>query len=361
MPERPLILFCPPQASSLDDLDRSPAEGPAMRGFMDAAFAEAGLDYVVIPPNRRPWNPFAGVHAAYEGVDPLRALRLLLTRRRVAAVVTFTESPALVLAWLRRVLLYRPPVILWEVPWSAGWAYRAWLGRMTVPRVDRVVVCGSNQLELLRQVYGRTEGNAFLPSHVDVDFFHPMPRDPAGTPGVLSVGFDAGRDFAILAEATKGLDVPVTIKAGRHPIALDLSVHPNLELIERYLSYVDFRRLYADAAMVVVSTLETPNACGVTSLLEALAMGRPTIVSDNPALRDYLPPADAAIVVPVGDRDALRAAILGLLADPGRAAEMGRRGREFVVRHFAPPDFYRRMAAYCWETALAAGTARRQG
>jgi glycosyltransferase involved in cell wall biosynthesis len=94
---------------------------------------------------------------------------------------------------------------------------------------------------------------------------------------------------------------------------------------------------------VVVCTKNTPNAAGVTSLMEALSMGRPTIVSDNPSLKDYLPPADAAIVVPVGDVEALRNAILWVLEHPTEAEEMGRKARAFAETRFSADRHYEAM------------------
>ena len=73
-------------------------------------------------------------------------------------------------------------------------------------------------------------------------------------------------------------------------------------------------------------------------------MGKPVIVSDNPALRDYLPPPDAGIVVPVGDERALRAALCRLIDDPEEAGRMGARARDYAQRQFAPARHYTLMA-----------------
>jgi glycosyltransferase involved in cell wall biosynthesis len=190
-------------------------------------------------------------------------------------------------------------------------------------------------------------------------FFQPQrdaPPDPASY--VLSTGLDKGRDFELLVLATAGLGRPLKIKAGRHPVPVDPVRFPHVEVIERFLSYLDFRDLYEKAAVVAIPTKDTPNACGVTSLMEAMAMCKAVVVSDNPALADYLPPpeAEAAVVVPIGDVGALHAAIADLLANPEKAAAMGRRARAFAVKRFHPQPNLKVLTDLCWEIVGEART-----
>lgn len=72
------------------------------------------------------------------------------------------------------------------------------------------------------------------------------------------------------------------------------------------------------------------------SLGQALAFGLPAVVSDVPGLEALLPDATAAPRVPPGDPDALAEAVLALLADPERARQSGRRGRDWVASRFDP-------------------------
>ena len=89
---------------------------------------------------------------------------------------------------------------------------------------------------------------------------------------------------------------------------------------------------------------ETLNASGVGSILEAMAMGKPQVVSDNPPIRDYMIADQTALVVPPHDAVRMREAIRALIDDPRRAAAIGSAGREFVVGQFSNPAFGRRMA-----------------
>ena len=86
--------------------------------------------------------------------------------------------------------------------------------------------------------------------------------------------------------------------------------------------------------------------------LEALACGVPVVTTASGGVPEAVP-SDAALLVPEADLVGLRAAVLSLLADPGRWGPMGRAGRAHVEQHF---DLRTRVAALeeHW-LALAAG------
>ena len=65
-------------------------------------------------------------------------------------------------------------------------------------------------------------------------------------------------------------------------------------------------------------------------LLEAMAAGLPCVATDVGDVAVAV--GEDAVVVPPGDPTALAAALAGLLADPGRRAELGARARQRAVR-----------------------------
>jgi glycosyltransferase involved in cell wall biosynthesis len=65
------------------------------------------------------------------------------------------------------------------------------------------------------------------------------------------------------------------------------------------------------------------------SVLESMACGLPVIASDLPANRDWL---EAALLVPVGDADALALRWLTLMSDDAQAATQGARNAERIAR-----------------------------
>jgi glycosyltransferase involved in cell wall biosynthesis len=302
----------------------------------------AGIQVDTIPTYRWPWNPFARMHNAFCGLDPLRTLKVLLTCRKADLICAHLESSILLLL-TRRIFRFRVPILIWEVPWSPGWRYRETLSRLAIPRAQACVVFSSNQIGLIRDQFGPNVQVFFLPFHTDTEFFSPRPRIGTQPRIVWSCGLDSGRDFAVLLEASKNLDAVFRIKAPRR-LRESPEEFPNVIFEDRFLPPEQFRQEYANAAVVVVCTKETSNASGVTSLMESLSMGRPTIVSDNPALRDYLPPDNAVLVVPIGDHAALRKAIKYLLENPDIAEGMGRKARGFAEQRLSVARHYTDMA-----------------
>ena len=72
------------------------------------------------------------------------------------------------------------------------------------------------------------------------------------------------------------------------------------------------------------------------TLLAALAHGLPTVVADVPGLRGWIDPGRTGLIVPPGDPEALAAALLGLLADPRTARNLGDAARGAVAQRCDP-------------------------
>lgn len=181
---------------------------------------------------------------------------------------------------------------------------------------------------------------------IDAGWFVPrpgpeIPGAPAADPAVLAVGKDLARDYRTLVEAVQplgvrthiagyrrnvtGLDLPAGVTAGDMPIA-------------------ELREAYARAGVVVVPQFRDGYAYGsegggLTALLEAMAMGRPLVVSDRGILRDFVRDGVEALVVPPEDPAALREAIARVLGDPELAANLGAAARARVEERFTSQHF----------------------
>jgi phosphatidylinositol alpha-mannosyltransferase len=86
-------------------------------------------------------------------------------------------------------------------------------------------------------------------------------------------------------------------------------------------------------------------------ITRALACATPVVASDIPGYREVLPP-ETGVLTPPGDADALSEAIVTLLADEPKRAEMGRAARERAVNEYAWPLLARRLED-CYERVLA--------
>jgi len=68
---------------------------------------------------------------------------------------------------------------------------------------------------------------------------------------------------------------------------------------------------------------------------EASACGLPVIVSTTGGLPEGVVEGETGFIVPNGNQEALKTAVLTLLGDQKKALEMGQKGREYTVEHFS--------------------------
>src|SRR5262249_20848685 len=86
--------------------------------------------------------------------------------------------------------------------------------------------------------------------------------------------------------------------------------------------------------VVVVPLLDTANASGVGTVLEAMAMAKPLVVSASAGIRDFIVPGETCLVVPVGDDAALRDAVKRRIENPGLGVAKGKCWRGHVIPRF---------------------------
>lgn len=168
---------------------------------------------------------------------------------------------------------------------------------------------------------------------IDAEFFTPAPW-PSGSPLVFSVGDDRMRDHATLVEA---MTRAASVHGGmRFELAttLPVCVDPGFALVHRRRMDDAVRDCYARSQVVAVALHPTRQGSGLTVILEAMASGRPVVVTDNPGLNDYVHHGETGWLVPAGDPHAMAQAVSSLIADPPRARRMGERGRALVERFF---------------------------
>jgi glycosyltransferase involved in cell wall biosynthesis len=304
------------------------------------AMAAAGIDVELIDPNPRPWNPLFGLHPIYMGLDPSRALKVLTRRRRVDLVVSVFESSLVVNSLLRRMFGFRPAIAMWDIAPSEKWKVRQRIQDVVVPRADRIFLLGSAQRDYIERKWGAGARCRVVWQNVDAEFYRPQRPQPNGP--ILAIGDDHGRDFDTLIAAVAELNIDLVIKTSR-ALVIPSGCRARIRQIKERLPFEVLRDLYAAACFVVVPLKVTLNVSGVGSALEAMAMGKALIASDNPPLRDYLEDGRNCLVVPPSDPRQLRQAIEKLLVEPGTARELGQDGRAKVERNFANPVFAARL------------------
>lgn len=292
---------------------------------------ELGATVRVVNPFRFPWNPLAKKGGYLRGLDPLRAIWVLLTCRKASAIICVTESSALVLLLLRRLFFFRPKVLLWDASLGNPWKFLQWVQRRVFRRADGLLMLSQQQCELLKSKY-RIRGHvANVGYYVDEHFFHP--RYSVTGEYILAVGDDRSRDYETLVEAVRSVtDTPLTLKTRWRP-ALPAPQH--VTFVDRRLDDVEFRDLYSRAIIVVVPLHVTDSPGGVTALFEAMAMGKPVIVTESSVSRDFVTHGHDAWVVPMNDAFALRDAIARLMSEATLRKSLATAARQTIETKFS--------------------------
>jgi glycosyltransferase involved in cell wall biosynthesis len=279
-----------------------------------------------------PWNPFGRSATALRGLDPLRTLRLLIRQFRYDAVLCYFEASSVGPALLRRFGLLRRPLMIGDFSAGTSWRLRLIMQRIALPAADGVLCLSSSQMRFAEENFGLAGRTAFIGYDVDERFFDA--RLSTNGDYVLAVGDDISRDFPTLLEAMRGLDLPLRLRTSQR-VAIPDELAGRVETIARYLSYAELRDLYAGARIVVLPLHDMVHPGGITTLVEALSMGKPVICSKSTGVADLLRDGKSAIVVPPEDPVALRAAIARLDMNSTLRARLGAAARAQVERELS--------------------------
>lgn len=283
-------------------------------GF-DLTWTDAHLD--------GPWSQLAQ-RTERVTVPWAQALLSSSIRGRAQATLAMFESEAHGLALWRSLAGRRdPPLIVmgcWLADLVAEPSLRRWLYRFLYRAVDLVIVFSSNQKAVLTEALGIPPARIRVVRFgVDDDELERYARSDRGS--VLAVGRDRGRDWQSLAIAAAGTGWDVVLVSRPEQVA---RIHLPAEItFKGFLSRSDYLARLAAASLVVVPTEVRQYPTGQTVLLEAMALGKACVVTDTPAMREYVDSGKTGLLVPPGDPEALRSAISELLEDRDRRRSIG--------------------------------------
>jgi glycosyltransferase involved in cell wall biosynthesis len=300
---------------------------PTMDYFALQARLGADLaDYGSIDADRHPLvraARCAGLHAAL-------AVHAVLRRHQYDVIFSNSEHVSIPLAALLKPLKRRPGHVL--IGHRLSSKKKKPFMRTLHHQMDAIFLYAATQRAYAEDVLGIPAHKLHLiPFHADTRFYQPMP-DAVVERRISSAGLEL-RDYPTLIEAVRGLDVEVRLAAaspwskGRNETR-DRQLPPNMSA--RSYAYDELRELYANSRFIVVPLYENDFQAGVTTMLEAMAMGKAVIVTHTKGQVDVITHGINGIYVPPGNAEALRDAIVNLLAHPDEAARLGANARRTV-------------------------------
>ena len=297
-----------------------------------------------------------GVRGAWSAPRLVRRLRELNSQ-----VVHIHDSASHGAAGLAARLAGGPKVVATrrtDFPLRGGWA-----GRAKYELWCDSLICVSQAVRRRCLEAGLSEERlTVIPDFVDCRHF--VPRDPGPAAGVRPTVATVGRlarekGHRVLLQAMQEVvaEVPrarlVISGKGEQEAALREQVETaGLSGSVEFAGFVpDVRTVLSAADVFAMPSLS--EGLGV-AVLEAMAMGKPAVVSDAGGLPESVVHGETGLVVPAGDAEALAGGLTELLRDSERARRMGSVGRKRALEVFDRPRVVERVLVV-YEEVLGGG------
>jgi glycosyltransferase involved in cell wall biosynthesis len=348
--------------------------GSASRPRRDFAVLRDVLGATVLDHTAVERSPTARAIARGAGVAVAQAWLALRARRAYDVIISDGEHIGIPLACLLK--LHRARVAHVVIGHRIGAAKKRPFFRLlkVQSHISRIALHAQRQFDIGRADLGiPADQMALIPYQVDVEFWRPRIAVQEERL-ICSAGLEF-RDYATLLRATEGLDAQVVIGAASHwskrRSGAQLAHCPPNVRVDAF-DYLALRELYARSAIVVIPLEDTDFQAGVTTILEAMSMGKAVVVTHTQGQTDVVEDRRAVtrgrhprrrplsflrsfarqagldlepsgFYVPPGDADALRQALVYLLDHPAERRRLGMAGRRTVERLATVDQFAARM------------------
>ncbi len=307
----------------------------ALQTALGANGAQADLlDYAAVDADM---SPLVRLTKRVAGRDAALATMGWQRRHQYGAIFTNGENVGIPLALLLAGTRRRPTHV------SIGHRLSAGKKRpfFTLGRADRqfdtIFVYAQSQRDFAEDHLGIPFQKLDLISfQVDDRFFRPLPAIAVNENQICAAGLE-WRDYPTLIEAVADMpDLSVKLAAAspwsKSANDTERGVLPSNVDARRY-DYDGLRTLYAQSSFVVVPLKETDFQAGVTTILEAMAMGKAVIATRTAGQTDVIIEGVTGLTVPPGDVAAWRRAITRLREDASLRERLGRNARRWVEEH----------------------------
>lgn len=270
--------------------------------------------------------------------------KVLTSREHFDAVYATHYRGIEPLIMLRAIGLYRKPIIVWHhqpvVKPRQRW--REWLGRVFYRGMDRLIFFSQSLADTaLRSPKVKNERVVVGHWGADLDFYDRIKAETVSkgeSCGFISTGKEL-RDMPTLVNAFGQTDEPLRIIVSERMGNIDyrevfshLDIKPNIHV--EYgggLKPYEISKSVATAQCVVICCQKAKYTVGLTTLVEALALGKPIITTRNSTFPIDVDKQHCGISVAVGDEEGWVTAIKYIASHPDEARRMGMNARRIAL------------------------------
>jgi glycosyltransferase involved in cell wall biosynthesis len=293
-------------------------------------------------------HPLVRLARRWAGRDAALALAGFLRQGRYDALFTNGENIGIPLALLLKLTPRRAGHVTIGHRLSAGKKRLFFTLLQAHRQIDTIFLYAQSQIDFAEDRLGiPADKLRLIAFHADDHFYRPQAdAPPADADQICSAGLE-WRDYPTLLDAVKDMpELRVRLAAAspwskhRNETA-DRTLPPNVEA--RRYTYDELRDLYAASGFVVVPLYENDFQAGVTTILEAMAMGKAVIATRTTGQTDVITEGETGLSVPPGDVIGWREAIQRLRSDTALRARLGRNARLWVEQHASLSRWVRHM------------------
>jgi glycosyltransferase involved in cell wall biosynthesis len=199
------------------------------------------------------------------------------------------------------------------------------------------------------QSYAAKHFRCFKPG-IDMEYFRQFSANLALSERTIFSSGKTERDFNLVVRAAHRTNYPYKIYCRDNCYPTD-PIPANVIIHSGFFPYKSICQEGANAGIILIPLQSNLNGTyGLTSLLEALAMGKRVIMTRNEKIEIDLVAANVGVVVEPGDVDALINAIEHLMRDPAELEKSSECCRQFVAEKFQMEAFTNNLLSALKET-----------
>lgn len=210
------------------------------------------------------------------------------------------------------------------------WMYRikTSLLKLAIPGIDYFFCTSTEEETTYSQIFGIPRNRiAFLPLIPPQSYFE-EPDHPK-TDYIFSYG-NSDRDYDTLIHAVSHLNIHTVILSQKYKPQSHLP--DNVSIIRDWISESELIQKIASCRMAVLPLKDYRIAAGQISMLQVMALGRPLIITENMATKEYAIPQQTALFFEAGDGNQLAKHIQYLWTHREAAEGIGQRARKLASK-----------------------------
>ncbi len=270
--------------------------------------------------------------------------KILSCSQSYDAVYAVTHTGLELLIFMRALGLFRKPIVIWHhtavvVPESP---IRRWGSALFYKGIDKMFFFSENLLSKSLKTKKLKKENAFVVHWgADLVFYDRLIAKRQTSSHFVSTGRE-NRDFITLIRAfsqlTESCDIYTTRFGGRvndYELLVQKEIGVLKENIHFHIvdsTHLEMAKKTNNAFAVLICCLDFPYTVGLTSLVEALALGLPIIATDNPTFPIDIEQEQIGAKVAYGNVNGWVKAIRNLSAYPEEAKRLGKNARSLAER-----------------------------